>query len=167
MADMSERNIQLLVKEKILPRASRGQYNLFFAGKAYIKYLKDRLGGKITDPAEGDLKGRKLKAETEEREAKAALRRIELEEEQGKLFRKEEVIRQWSARLIEFKAAMLELPKQVAFRFADPDVRMHIEEEVSTAVAEILSRYSRNGICPVGDGDDAQDPSASQADDGQ
>ena len=167
---MGERNVQILAKEKVIPRAKRGRYDLFATAQAYIRHLKDRLGGKIIEPEQGDLKGRKLKAETEEREAKAALRRIELEEELGKLLRREDVERQWSARLVEFKAAMLELPKRVAFRFTDPDIKMHVEEEVNTHVIEILAKYSRDGIVPdrpVGDGDDANDAPTPEGDHGE
>jgi hypothetical protein len=35
----------------------------------------------------------------------------------------------------------------------DADVRMHVEEELSGFVTEILARYSRGGICAVADGD--------------
>ena len=168
--EMTERNVQILAKDKIIPRAKRGQYDLFLTAKAYIRHLKDRLGGRIVEPEQDDLKGRKLKAETEEREAKAALRQLELEEETGKLFRREEVYRQWTSRLIEFKAAMLELPKKVAFRFTDPDVRMHVEEEVYAYVVEILERYSREGIVPdgpLGDGDHAEGAATAPPDHGK
>lgn len=167
---MTERNVQILAKEKIIPRAKRGRFDLYATAKAYIQHLKDRIGGKIIEPEVGDLRGRKLKAETEEREAKAALRQLELEEENGKLIRREAIERQWSARLLEFKAAMLELPKRVAFRFTDPDIKMHVEEEVNLQIVEILSKYSRDGIlpdCPLGAGNDAENPETSSADHSQ
>lgn len=165
--EVTERSVQILAQDKIIPRAKRGQFDLFLTAKAYIRNLKDRLGGKIIEPEQDDLKGRKLKAETEEREAKAALRRLELEEELGKLFRREEIDRQWTSRLIEVKAAMLEMPKRVAFRFTDPDVRIHVEEEVYAYVVEMLDRYSRSGIVPdspVGAGDYAKSAETASTD---
>jgi hypothetical protein len=80
------------------------------------------------------------------------------------LFKREEIINQWSARLLEFKAAMLELPKLIAFKFTDPDIKVRVEEEVSARVSEILSRYSRGGIRALGNGDDATNADASKGD---
>jgi hypothetical protein len=94
-----------------------------------------------------------LKAQAHEREAKAALRQLELDQKKGELVTIEEVKRQWSARLIEFKAAMLEMPKRAAFRFTDADVRLHVEEELSAFVTEVLAKYSRGGIRALADGD--------------
>ncbi|MDR3165285.1 MAG: hypothetical protein LBU13_06875 [Synergistaceae bacterium] len=100
-----------------------------------------------------ELDQRLKQAQACEREAKAALRQIELDQKKGELVTIEEVKRQWSARLIEFKAAMLEMPKRAAFRFTDADIRLHVEEELNSFVVEVLARYSRDGICTVADGD--------------
>jgi hypothetical protein len=74
-----------------------------------------------------------------------------LDQKRGDLVTIEEVKRQWSVRLVEFKAAMLEMPKRAAFRFTDADIRLHVEEELSSFVVEVLARYSRGGICAVAD----------------
>lgn len=145
---MTERNVQLLVKEKVIPRAKHGRFDLALASQAYIKNLKDRMAGHIVSPDQNDLKSRKLKAETEEREAKAALRQIELEVEKGNLLRRDEVTQGRIARLVELRAAMLELPRRAAFRFSDPRVKLEVEEEVNKFVVECLDRYSRDGIIP-------------------
>lgn len=145
---LTERSVQMLTKEKILPRARRGQYNLFFAAQAYVKHLKDRISGNVLIPEQDDLKGRKMKADTEEREAKAALRQIQLAEERKALFRRDEIISQWESRLVEFKSAMLGLPRRVAFQVTDPVLRIQVEEEVHAFVIELLEQYSREGIVP-------------------
>ena len=62
---------------------------------------------------------------------------------EGKLLKLEDVARQWTSRYVEVKAAMLEFPKRVAFRFTDPEVRLRVEEEANAFVVELLERYSR------------------------
>ena len=148
MLGMTERNVQLLAKDRIIPRERRGQYNLFTVASSYIKYLTDRLAGNIVVADQDDLKARKMRAETEEMEAKAELRKIELAEEQAALFRREEIEQQWASRLVEFKSAMQQLPQLVSFRFTDPETRLLVNEEVTVFVHETLERYSREGIIP-------------------
>lgn len=148
MLGMTERNVQLLAKDRIIPRERRGQYNLFAVASSYIKYLTDRLAGNIVVADQDDLKARKMRAETEEREAKAELRKIQLAEERAALFRREEIEQQWASRLVEFKAAMQQLPQLISFRFTDPETRLLVNEEVTAFVHEVLERYSRDGIIP-------------------
>jgi phage terminase Nu1 subunit (DNA packaging protein) len=149
---ITERRIEQLAQKKIIPKAGKGVFDLGPTVQAYIRYLHGLLGGGISADTT-ELNQRLLQAQTQEREAKAALRQIELDQKKGELVTIGEVKRQWSARLVEFKAAMLEMPKRAAFRFTDADVRMHVEEELSGFVTEILARYSRGGICAVADGD--------------
>ena len=154
--EVDMRTVQALAKEGKIPQQGRNAFPFFPAVKAYIKHLRSL--NKSNLPESGDLPRRKLKAETEEREARAELRKIQLEVERGNLFTRGEIIREWTGRLLEFKAAVLELPKKIAFRFADPDTRVLVEEEATSYTFEILERYSRDGIVPdggaLGEGDD-------------
>jgi phage terminase Nu1 subunit (DNA packaging protein) len=161
---ITERRVEQLAQKKLIPKAGKGLFDLGPTVKAYITYLHGLVNGAISGD-ESELSQRLLQAQTLEREAKAAISQIELERKKGKIITLEEVKRQWSARLIEFKAAMLEMPKQAAFRFTDPDVRIHVEEELNSFVIEALARYSRGGICAVGEGDNAADPPSPEGDD--
>jgi hypothetical protein len=141
---------------------NKGLFDLVPTIQAYIRFLRASKNGEG-----GDLEKRLLQAQTQEREAKAALCRIALDQRRGELIPLEEIKRQWTARLIEFKAAMLEMPKQAAFRFVDADIRMHVEEELNSFAIETLARYSRGGIRAMGGGDDAAGAKAAAVDNGQ
>ena len=89
---------------------------------------------------------------------------------EGKLLKLEDVSQQWTARYIELKAAMLEFPRRVAFRFTDPTVRVNVEEEASAFVTELLDRYSRDGIMPdssMAIGDTEECAETTETDDGE
>jgi phage terminase Nu1 subunit (DNA packaging protein) len=160
---VTERRVEQLAQKKIIPKIGKGLFDLGPTVQAYIRYLHSLLNGGISADTT-ELNQRLLQAQTQEREAKAALRQIELEQQRGKLIKVEEAKRQWSARLLEFKAAMLEMPKRAAFRFTDSNIRIYVEEELNVFVTETLSRYSRGGICSVGDGDNAADPAPPDGD---
>ena len=117
-----------------------------------------------------DLNQRLLMAQTLEREAKARQAQYQADVMEGKLLKLEDVARQWMSRYVEVKAAMLEFPKRVAFRFTDPEVRLRVEEEANAFVVELLERYSREGILPdgsVGAGAAEKSAPTSEGDDGE
>jgi phage terminase Nu1 subunit (DNA packaging protein) len=163
---VTERRVEQLAQKKIIPKAGNGLFDLGPTVQAYIRYLHGLANGAISADTT-ELKQRMLDAKTREGEAKAALRQIELEQRQGGLITLDEVKRQWSARLLEFKAAMLEMPKLAAFRFTDADIRIHVEEELNSFVIETLTRYSRDGVFAVGGGGHAADAPAAEGDNGE
>ena len=160
---ITERRVNQLAQKKIIPKAGKGVFDLGPTIQAYIRYLHGLMNGAISADA-SELNQRLLQARTHEREAIAALRQMEHDERQGKLILLEDIKRRWSSRLLEFKAALLEMPKLVAFRFTDPDIRMHVEEELNIFVVEILTRYSRDGIYTVGDGNNTANTQAAAVD---
>lgn len=154
---VTARWIQRLTKEGVLSQSRRGQYDLVAAVKAYVKFLQEKAAGDAAHVDQKDMKARKLKAETEEREAKARRQEIALAVEQKRLLQRDDVVREWTARCIEVKAALLELPRRVGFRFSDPDTRNFVEEEVENLVFEVLKRYARRGLSAAAYVDDGRD----------
>lgn len=163
---VTERRVEQLAQKKIIPKAGKGLFDLGPTIQAYIRYLHGLINGAISADVT-ELNQRLIQAQMLEREARAALRQLELGQKQSTLITVEEVKRQWSARLVEFKAALLELPKQAAFRFTDAGIRIHVEEELSAFVVEVLARYSRGGICAVADGNNAAGSETAAADNRQ
>jgi hypothetical protein len=163
---VTERRVEQLAQKKIIPKAGKGLFDSDSTVKAYITYLHGRLSGAILSD-DADLSQRMLRAQTLEREAKAAIAQINLEVKKGTLVTIEEVKRQWLARLVEFKAALLEMPKLAAFRFSDADLRANIEEELNGFVIEVLERYSRGGIFAVAGGDNAEGAQTAALNNGQ
>lgn len=146
LLSMTPQWIRKLSKEGVIPQSSRGKFDLFPTIKRYIAYLKESQKEQAGPSDQKKMKARKLKAETEEREARAKLAEIQLDEKAGKLISREDVIREWSGRCVEVKAALLGLPQEIGFLFPDSEYRYMIEERVEQFVYETLERYSRNGI---------------------
>ncbi len=144
---MTERSVQTLARNGIIPRLRQGRFDLIDTVKAYVKYLREKAAGQVEAMKESP-KTRLLRAQADECEAKAVLRHMEVEVERGKLLKRSDIERQLYARFIEIKAALLEMPRRVAFRFTDPEISLYVEEEVNTLVGEILAQYSREGILP-------------------
>jgi len=129
---MTPQWVRKLSKEGVIPQSSRGKFDLFPTVKRYISYLKESQKEQTGPSDQRKMKARKLKAETEEREARVISR--------------EDVIKEWSGRCVEVKAALLGLPQEIGFLFPDSEYRYMIEERVEQFVYETLERYSRDGI---------------------
>ena len=169
---MTPQWVRKLSKEGVIPQVTRGKFDLLSTVKRYIGYLKESQKEQSTPSDQKKMKARKLKAETEEREARAKLAEIQLDEKAGKLISREDVTREWSGRCVEVKAALLGLPQEIGFLFPDSEYRHMIEERVEQFVYETLERYSREGIstpAPAGlmEPSRASGPETSKEDNGQ
>lgn len=77
--NLTERRIQQLAKEGVLPKAERGKYDLIECTRAYIKYLQDRAFGKDAAPTDyHSEKARDVKYQADLREMELAERRGQL-----------------------------------------------------------------------------------------
>lgn len=147
LLNLTERRVEQLTKLKILPKAERGKYDLGPTVKAYVMYLQQRLSGGDEVIDVKALKDEKLKAETDERKAKARIAEMRQKTLEGSLIERDQVIKEWTGRVIEVKAALLGLPQEIGFLFAEEKFRSTVEEGVESFVNETLKRYSRDGIC--------------------
>ena len=71
LLNVSERRIEQLVKQKIIPKAGRGVFDLGPTVTAYIRYLQGLCSGAIKDGEPSELDRRLLEAKVLERESKA------------------------------------------------------------------------------------------------
>lgn len=139
---MTDRRVRQLAQQGILPRDEKGRYPLRDCVLAYIAYLK-------SNPDESasvkELEYRKLKAETEERQAKADKAQLDLDERRGELISRADMYREWTGRCVELRAAMLGLPNELGFRFTADDTRALVEEVSEEFVRTTLETWSREG----------------------
>ncbi|MDR1048747.1 MAG: hypothetical protein LBL51_03240 [Synergistaceae bacterium] len=144
---ISERWVRELTKQKILIQAKRGLYELAPTIQAYIRYLTKKARDSTAGGEDSEkLAHRRMTAETEEREAKARKAQVAVAISEGRLMKRDEVVREWTERVLEVRSALLELPRRVGSRFLDTGTRSLVEEEVERTIHEILERYSRRGI---------------------
>lgn len=108
MLDMSERRLQQLAKEGIIPKASHGKYVYFDVVHAYVKYLRS------LDPDENtetlDLRTEKTRLLT----AQADKVEIELAVSRGEMCRVDRAMLLWGRVVAEVRSRMLAIPTKGA-----------------------------------------------------
>lgn len=134
--NITERRIQQLAKDGIIPKAARGKYPLIGAIKAYVKYLQDRaLGSEVTP---GDLQVERIRL------TKANADKVELEVAllEGSVILAETVEAVQSRMISTFRARCLSIPTKVAPRLTMTNDLAIIEVEVRDAIYDALSELS-------------------------
>ena len=71
LLNISERRIEQLVKQKIIPKAGRGVFDLGPTVQAYVRYLQGLCSGAIKASEPSELDRRLMEARVLERESKA------------------------------------------------------------------------------------------------
>ena len=101
---LTERRVQQLAAEGVIPRADRGQYQLVGSIRGYIKYLQDR----ALPPGVGSIDRESEKVGL----IKAQRRHKELEvaELEGELVRVDDVIRLWGDLIVAVRGRLLAFP---------------------------------------------------------
>lgn len=135
--DLTERRIQQLAQEKIIPKSIKGKYELVPSVQGYIKYLK------------ANAKNNKETESTEIRIEKVRLLRMqadkltmEIEKEQGKLIDAKKAAVIWDNLVTRCKSVLLAIPN----RLASQVIAINNVEEVALllkqAIYEALTELS-------------------------
>jgi phage terminase Nu1 subunit (DNA packaging protein) len=108
LLDLTERRIQQLGREGIIPKPERGQYDLVGAVRGYVHYLREQAGRNAGGTADfGTERVRLIKA-------KADLAEMEAAQMRGDLVAAMEVEQAWTDILALLKARLLILPDRLA-----------------------------------------------------
>lgn len=113
-------------------------------------YLPDVISWKSGSFVEGEdldkekLRERKLVADTNYREERAAKERLTREALEGKYMPREEVENEWASRIVELKAGLLNWRKALPPQLAEQD-EATIEERLDIEVRDLLEQYYRTG----------------------
>lgn len=104
---LTERRVQQLASEGIIPRAEKNRYELAPVIQAYVRYLRDR---HVTDGGGDELGVSKARL------VKARARAAEMEADaiEGSLLRRAEVEAAWSSILLNVRSSLLGLPSRAA-----------------------------------------------------
>lgn len=136
--NLTERRIQQMARDGIIPKPEKGKYDLIGCTRAYIKYLQDRAQGREVEAADAYLeRARLLKAQADKTE-------LEVKSLNGEVIPTEQAELLWSGLVAAFRAKMLALPSRCALRVMNlktyPEVEGCLKEHVYEALTE-LSRY--------------------------
>lgn len=117
LLDLSERRVQQLSREGVIPKATRGQYELIGSVRGYVRYLRDQaIKAQAGAPDYAEERARFIRA-------RADLAEMEAQEKRGCVIAAGDVEDAWIAVLTLLKTRLLALPDQLApLAFDQPTV---------------------------------------------
>jgi phage terminase Nu1 subunit (DNA packaging protein) len=140
---LTERRVQQLAKEGVVPKAERGRYELAPAVQGYIRYLQDRAAGAAPQAGTIDYhveKARKTKAEADIAEIEAAKRR-------GDAIDAAEVKRAWQLILGEVRANLLgNTPQRITSLVLGLDDEAQIKRVIRDEIALAMSAAAETDV---------------------
>jgi phage terminase Nu1 subunit (DNA packaging protein) len=139
---MTERRVQQLTKEGVIPRQDRGRYELAPTVQAYIRYLQDRIAGR-TEDGSNDWSAARAKHMA----MKAELAEIELKKARAEVIAADEVKRAWAAILGEVRAALLgTTPVRIAQLVQGVTDSTELKRIVKTEIEDAMRAISKADI---------------------
>jgi len=165
LLDLSERRIQQLSREGVIPKAERGQYDLVGAVRGYVAYLREQaVRAQAGAPDFGAERARLIKAKADLAEMEAGGRR-------GALLPAEAVEAAWTLILARMRARLLVLPDRLAPLCHEETTIAGAREQIRSAVREALDELAAQpvviaadpggaGAAGAGGADGAQNPEA-------
>ena len=133
---LTERRVQQLAKDDIIPKAERGKYDLISSVHGYIDFLKAKAGGDFT--AEDVIKNKNKLMK-----AKAEIAEIEKMKATGELIPKEEVKSTWLELINKVKQKLLAIPNKTAPIIVSikntNEIKLILQDKIYEALYEITS----------------------------
>ena len=133
---LTERRVQQLAKDDIIPKAERGKYDLISSVHGYIDFLKAKAGGDFTGEDVFKNKNKLMKA-------KAEIAEIEKMKATGELIPKQEVKNTWLELINKVKQKLLTIPNKVAPIIVSikntNEIKLILQDKLYEALYEISS----------------------------
>jgi len=129
---LTERRVQQLVKEGVIPKTERNRYELAPAVQGYIRYLQERMAGNPSAPVDFQLeKSRLVKIQADKAQ-------IELDHLNEILVPTEQVAKEWESILIDMKSKLISIPSKAAPLIRDESDTGTIMDILQALVDEAL-----------------------------
>lgn len=140
LLDLSERRIQQLSREGVIPKSERGRYDLIGSVRGYIRYLRD-LAMKADKgiPDYGAERARLVKARADLTEMEATLKR-------GELIPVEQTQEAWIKVVSHLRARLLVLPDKLAPIVYESESISEAKSAIKQAVWEALEELAETEI---------------------
>ena len=138
---LTVRRIQQLTQDGVLATETVGRkrgYDLMPTVRRYISYLQEKLSQKGACKEDTDNESRKIKAEAEIKEAKAAMLALERDELQGQMHRSEDVEAMTTELVFTIRGMLLALPGRLAIDLASISTPSEVSERIKQEVYVIL-----------------------------
>lgn len=150
LLDLSERRVQQLSREGVIPKATRGQYDLIGSVRGYVRYLRDQAAkAQAGAPDYASERARFIRA-------RADLAEMEAEEKRGSVIGAEDVEAAWIAVLALLRTRLLALPDRLAPRLHAEANPAGVRDVMRGAIREALEELAESDVRP--ERDDEDDP---------
>jgi len=137
--NLTERRIQQLASEGIIPKSERGKYDLVECVRGYIKFLQDRAFGKELSALDSHTERTRLL------KAQADIAELECEQMRGTLIDCEVIQEHWCMQDGAMKTKIMGLPTKVAHVVQNATTMVEIENAINRECVEALQEL-RNAI---------------------
>ena len=114
--------------------------------EAYGKYdLQKIVFWKFGSGSEASAESRKIKADVARAELRVKKEQMQFEVMAGQFIPKDDAEQEWASRVVEVKAGLLCLPRELAGEFTDTIVQRTVEAKTREKITNLLETYSRDG----------------------
>jgi len=143
LLDLSERRVQQLGREGVIPKATRGQYDLIGSVRGYVRYLRDQAAkAQAGAPDYASERARFIRA-------RADLAEMEAEERRGSVIAAEDVEEAWIAVLALLRTRMLALPDRLAPIVHQQTTVADTRSQIRAAIREVLDDLAETHVAQV------------------
>jgi len=139
---LTERRVQQLVKEGILPRPAKGLYEPVSCVHAYIDYLKKQIAGS-GEISLTDERTRLIKCQ-------ADLAEIELAKAKGELIPSKRAMTLWGEVVQAVRQRLLGLPTRLAPVLASAKSIPQVKEKLEESIYEVLNECTNPNLLKLG-----------------
>ncbi|HEV8035543.1 terminase small subunit, Nu1 [Yoonia sp.] len=140
LLDLSERRVQQLSREGVIPKAERGQYDLIGSVRGYVRYLRDQaLKAQAGAPDYAAERARFIRA-------RADLSEMEAEEKRRSLIAADQIEAAWIAVLALLRTRLLSLPDRLAPQAFDQSTVGDTRNLIRAAIREVLDDLAQPEI---------------------
>jgi phage terminase Nu1 subunit (DNA packaging protein) len=149
LLDLSERRVQQLSREGVIPKATRGQYDLVGSVRGYVRYLRDQAAkAQAGAPDYASERARFIRA-------RADLAEMEAAEKRGAVIPAADVEAAWIAVLARLRTRILALPDRLAPLVHAEASPAGVRDVIRGALREALEELAETDVRPERDHDDA------------
>lgn len=140
LLDLSERRVQQLSREGVIPKAERGQYDLIGSVRGYVRYLRDQAQkAQAGAPDYAAERARFIRA-------RADLSEMEAEEKRRSLIAADQIEAAWIAVLALLRTRLLALPDRLAPQAFDQPTVGDTRNLIRAAIREVLDDLAQPEI---------------------
>ena len=140
LLDLSERRVQQLSREGVIPKAERGQYDLIGSVRGYVRYLRDQaLKAQAGAPDYTAERARFIRA-------RADLAEMEAKEKRRSLIAADQVEAAWIAVLALLITRLLALPDRLAPQVFEQSTVGDTRNLIRAAIREVLDDLAEPDI---------------------